>query len=272
MSQLSVSELYIHPIKSAAALQVERLKLDQRGPLNDRHWMVVDQHGRFMSQRNCVELALIQASVEDNGLRLQAPNGAQPLLVRPAENARSLVVEVWNETVLADDCGDAAAHWLSAVLQRDCRLVSMPKSTHRQVDPDYAPLGQSVGFADGFPILLISQASLDQLKQRLDRDISMRRFRPNIVVSGCSAHAEDNWQRLRIGKLILDLPKLCARCVIPSIDPSSGEKQPEVITTLAKYRRQGRDINFGINAIHTLPASSAELAEISVGDSVEIIA
>ncbi|MFT5573576.1 MAG: hypothetical protein ACI9FR_002511 [Cryomorphaceae bacterium] len=267
MTSLTVSQLFTHPIKSAQGIQLSCMELNARGPLHDRDWMLVDSSNKFLTQRQHPRMCLLKTSLGENSLRIRAPGmPVYELALGVSQDQAAVNVEVWGDTVNAQDCGDDAAQYLSDFLKRDCRLVHMPKKTKRQVDPEYAHSSNTVGFADGFPILLVSRSSFDLLNKRLGYPISIERFRPNIVIAGATAHAEDQWRKIRIGEVLISLPKLCSRCVIPSIDPSTGEKDPLIIQTLAAYRRKGKDINFGVNALHH------GCGKISVGDNVEIIA
>ena len=284
MSELKISQLFIYPIKSARGLSVEVLRLDRRGPLNDRRWMIVDSNNHFLTQRKYSKLCLLSVQVSGQEIQLSAPSMPSCQIV--PDDGVMVKVHIWRDQVIAQDCGEPAATWLSQLLDTKCRLVCMPSSTQRQVDRAYAAEGRTVGFADGFPLLIVSQASLDLLNYKLGENnehsgtqapiIGMERFRPNIVIDGCEPHAEDHWRRLRIGNIEVSLVKPCSRCVIPSIDPLTALKQQKVIDVLASYRRQGADINFGVNAMHHLQSGKLNAADawgkISLGDSVEIMA
>lgn len=265
MSSLSISQLFVHPLKSAKSVQSEQLLLDQHGALNDRRWMVVDRHGKFVSQRSVPSLCLVEAKLDSsNRLTLSAPS--LPNCLVEFDSSDQIEVQIWNDGLIATDCGDIAAEWLSNHLAKPCRLVHLPSTATRQVDPTYAAIGTTVSFADGFPLLVIGQASLDHLNSQLATPIGMQRFRPNIVISGGTAHIEDGWKEIKIGEVSLSLVKPCSRCVIPSINPQTAKKRDDVIPTLSRYRRQGREINFGMNAIHK------NTGIIRLGDHVEIIA
>jgi uncharacterized protein YcbX len=177
-------------------------------------------------------------------------------------------VQVWQDRCRALLVDPAADAWLSEFLGRPVRLVWMPPETQRRVDPRYALSDDHTGFADGFPFLLISRASLDALNARLQTPVSMERFRPNLVVAGCPPHAEDQWQRLRIGDMEFRVAKPCSRCVIPTIDPDTGVRDPgaEPLRTLSAYRRHQGKVYFGQNLLH---CGSGVLAE---GMAVEVLA
>jgi uncharacterized protein YcbX len=177
---------------------------------------------------------------------------------------RSAVV-VWRDTVAACDAGDVAAHWLSDFLQAPCRLHYLPSDTVRAVNPAYGRSDDEVGFADGYPVLLITEASLQAFNTELPAPIGSERFRPNIVITGNVPYAEDQWRRLRIGAVEFEVAKPCARCVIPSLDPTTAERQPVVSKALARTRRRGDAVYFGQNLIHR------GLGTIRIGDAVEVL-
>jgi hypothetical protein len=171
------------------------------------------------------------------------------LAIDPAAEGRMEVV-VWGDAVQASPAGADADAWLSGFLGLPCRLVCFPDDAVRSVDPGFARPSDQVGFADGFPFLLISQASLDDLNGRVDEAVSMLRFRPNLVVDGCDAYAEDDWRRIRIGDIEFRVAKPCSRCVIPTIDPATGLRGQEPLRTLMSYRRRDNKVYFGQNLIH----------------------
>ena len=249
---LRLAALYRFPLKSGRGEALEQAQVDALGLSGDRRWMVVDaSNGRFLTQRLLPAMTQLQARWQGDGLQLQAPG--MPVLPVPLPAAGSLLrdVTVWSDTVQVPDAGDAAARWLSDYLQRDCRLVQVPAERARQVDTAYAKPGERVGFADGFPLLLIGQASLDDLSARVGRPLEMLRFRPNLVVSGGEPYAEDSWQRIRIGTLELRVVKGCSRCIMTTLDPVSGERSidREPLQTLKSFRERDGDVYFGQNLI-----------------------
>ncbi|MDH5516453.1 MAG: MOSC domain-containing protein [Gammaproteobacteria bacterium] len=264
MSGLSVSELYIHPVKSLASLPVDSAMVDQFGLTNDRRWMLVDTDGVFITQRFIPSMCLITALIEHNRLRLTAAN-MPAIYIDEKDHGAVTMVTVWNDRCQALDCGDAVADWLSRFLKKDCRLVYFPQHEVRQVDLDYAKAGDKTGFSDGFPLLLISQASLDDLNSRLTHAVAMPRFRPNIVISGCEAFAEDQWQAIRIGDLTYRLVKPCSRCSIPGINPLTAQRETELLQTLRSYRMKDNKVYFGQNVI------ADNIGLIKKGMAVELI-
>ena len=263
MTNILVSGLSVYPVKSCAEVQLESANVEQFGLNNDRRWMVVDEHGVMLTQRKISKMCLIQTQVINDGLILSASD-IEPLVVKYPSVNKSLVT-VWNDQCHVYDAGEDAAIWLSRYLLKKCRLVYFPEDEFRQVDLNYANKGDKTAFSDGFPLLLISQASLDDLNSRLSLPITMTHFRPNIVVAGCTPFAEDAWKIIRIGKVTYRLVKPCSRCVIPGINIVTAEREEEPIKTLAHYRKRNNKIFFGQNVI------ANETGKIKLGMKVEVI-
>jgi uncharacterized protein YcbX len=259
-----LTQLWRYPVKSLAGEPCTGLPIQARGPLWDRHWMLVAADGRFLTQRQLPAMALLRAVIDDTGLQLRSPDGDSIMVARDA-TGEPLQVQVWGDSVAALAPDPLADAWLSQRLGQPCRLVCQPDDGVRPVDPHYGMPEDQVGFADGFPLLLISQASLDDLNHRLDCPVEMRRFRPNLVVAGCEPYEEDRWRRIRIGDLSFRVVKPCSRCPIPTIDPETGERGVEPLRTLMGYRRRDNKVYFGQNLIHD---GCGELAE---GMKVEVL-
>ncbi len=255
MSEITLSELWIHPVKSLRGLSVERAEVTPRGLAGDRRWMVVDREGRFLTQRQQPKLALVHPQLDEdhNRLLLHDAGRARPDLELPLhlQSGKPVEVQVWNDRVQALDAGDAAAEWISQAAGQPARLVYMPEQSRRGVDPAFGQPGDITSFSDGFPLLIISQAALDALNRRLGRSLPMRRFRPNLVVTGTEPHAEDQWRRIRIGGVELELVKPCSRCIVTTVDPETGERDAarEPLRTLMQYRLRDNKVYFGQNAI-----------------------
>lgn len=267
---MHVGALAIYPLKSGRQVLVDVMRLDRFGPAGDRRWMLIDDAGRFVTQRTHPRMCLLQAEESNEGLWLRAPGMPDLHVVRPAGD-RTVSVTVWEDQVDAWRAGPEANAWCSGFLDMPVRLVWMPESTHREVSPAYAGKGHTTGFSDGFPILLVTQSSLDHLNSQLQEQVDWRRFRPNIVVAGDMApHAEDDWKRLRIGEVELAVVKPCSRCVIPSINPDTADKNSQILTVMRGYRAaaDGKTY-FGQNVI---VVTALEGAVIRVGDSVERLA
>jgi uncharacterized protein YcbX len=244
-----LAQIWRYPVKSLAGAAHPGLSVGSRGPEGDRHWMVVDLEGRFVTQRQLPHMALLQARLHDGVLQLEDAEGHR-LAVQAGAAGDPLRVQVWGDRVAAVAPDPAVDAWLSERLGQPCRLVCQPEHGVRPVDPTYGAPGDQVDFADGFPFLLIAQASLDDLNARLEHPVEMRRFRPNLVVDGCEPYEEDRWRRIRIGEMTFRVVKPCSRCPIPSIDPDTGVRGAEPLRTLMSYRRRDNKVYFGQNLIH----------------------
>jgi uncharacterized protein YcbX len=246
---------------------VSEAAVARRGLANDRLMMVTDSDGMFYTQRDLPRLAAILPRLEGESLTLSAPE-MTPLTFPLRRMGSALPVSIWDDEAEAIDQGDLAAGWLSQFLDADARLMRVPDDYRRSVSPKYAVTSlDNVGFADGFPLLLVSQESLDDLNARMETPIPMNRFRPNIVVSGCEPFAEDGWKRIRIGDVELALVKPCGRCAVTTHDQATGERMgKEPLRTLATFRRQANKVMFAMNAI------PVTLGLIKVGDAVHVLA
>lgn len=252
---IRVSGLFIYPVKSCRGIALDEAEVTATGFAHDREWLVVDRHGVFMTQRDWPALARVEVSVVSGGIELAADGMVRLAVTSPEPDAPRQRVVIWQDECEATPAGRDAAQWFSELLGTPCRLVRMPPSTVRQVDQHFARAGDQVGFADGFPFLLLSEASLTELNRRLEEPLPMDRFRPNIVVRGCAPHAEDGWSRIEIGGLGFRVVKPCARCVITTTDQATGERGREPLRTLATYRLVDGKILFGQNLIHDGPGA-----------------
>lgn len=263
---MRVSELWLHPVKGCRGIAVESMELDEVGPLHDRRWMIVDPDGRFRSQRGHPRMALVTTTLLPDALELGHPE--LPPLRIPLEAGAGpvLEVEVWSDRLPAATVSPEADAWVSRALGDPSHLVRLDEGRAvRSTHPDYAA-GGKVGFADGFPVLLASQESLDELNRRLDSPVTMRRFRANVVVEGTPGpHAEDHWRRILVGDMAFRVVKACARCSVPAVDPDTGVRGKEPTRTLAGYRRYERLVWFGQNAVHEAPG------RLALGDLVEVV-
>lgn len=261
---MHVSALYIYPVKGTAAVAVSEAATCPTGFVDDRRWMIVDENGRFLSQRGHRRLALVRANVAGDTLELSAP-GMSILQIDNARTGQPAIANVWADETAALRLPADAAEWVSDFLGMRAAIVYMPDTTRRHIDPEYDRDARIVSFADGFPFLLISQESLDELNRRLEQPIEMIRFRPNIVVAGApSPHAEDGWKRIQCGEVEFDVVKGCARCAVPMVDPATAEIGKEPNRTLATYRRIGGKVYFGQNVIHR------NSGMVRVGDAVSV--
>lgn len=241
---LVVSSLHVYPIKGCAGIALDTLELHRRGPRLDREWMVVDAaRGQFVSQRNRPRLALARPRIQGESLVVRGPHTEQPLVLPLAHRARPpRPVTVWRDTLEALDEGDAAAAWFGALLGGPpVRLVRMPVQDARFVDPDYAPAGTPVGFADGFPLLVACSASLAALNAELVQPVPMDRFRPNLVLDGGEPWQEEGWRVLELAGVSLPVVKRCLRCKVVTIDQASATipEPGEPLATLLRLRAPG---------------------------------
>jgi len=246
-----LSEIWIYPVKSLAGIRLTEAKVQEKGLEYDRRWMITDAFGRFITQREFPQMAMLRVAVLENALEISNRTKPGTSIRVPFEpiTRNPVSVTVWDDTVNALTVSEEVDKWLSIQLDLEVQLVIMPESTERKADPRYAKNNENVSFADGFPFLLISQASLDDLNARMEEPIVMQRFRPNFVVTGTKPFAEDEWKSIRIGSLLFDIVKPCARCVLTTIDPETALKGKEPLKTLATYRRVNNKILFGQNVV-----------------------
>jgi len=261
-----ISQLFIYPIKSLGGIAVDKTSITDRGFEHDRRWVLVDENNLFISQREVHEMALMRVAITTEGLLVTHPPQNSTFLVpfgpRTDEFAE---VTIWDDTCTAQFVSKEADQWFSKTLGIHCRLVYMPDDTKRITDQRYAPENSIVSMADGYPFLLIGQASLDDLNSRLAEQLPMNRFRPNIVFTGGEPYAEDLMHTMVIGNIIFHGVKLCARCNIPCIDQDTAIQYKEPTKTMASYRSKNNKIMFGQNLIHE------GLGEIAVGDTIEVL-
>ena len=266
----SIASLHVYPVKSCRGIDLETARVTETGLEWDRRWMIVDASGRFVTQRTHPQLATIATAIADGALRLSA--AGHPRLVVDAEAGGPLHrVQIWKDSCSGIDAGDAAAAWLSRVLGDTLRLVRMDPTVPRLADPHYAgPRPQPVSFTDGYPVLLISRASLAELNRRLPAPVPMNRFRPNVVIEGVAAHAEDAFADFRVDSVVLRGIKHCTRCVITTTDQRDGSRDPdqEPLRTLKTYRhdRVLHGVSFGQNCIVVAGVG----ASLSVGDEIAL--
>jgi uncharacterized protein len=268
---MRVTKLWIHPVKSCRAIAVDTAELDDLGFVGDRRFLVTDLQGKQLTQRSHPAMATIATALDANTLTLSATGFGSVHVPRQELGAPLTMVEIWNDRDLqAEDCGPTASAWLSDVLRAPARLTRIGPAFRRAVAQSNS---DGVNFADAYPVLVISEASLSLLNDHLAakgaEPVPMNRFRPNIVIEGAEPHAEDGWNRIRIGDTVLRGATLCSRCIMTTTDQTSGERGPEPLRTLATYRRDAtnpRDVNFGRNMIN-----ESKHGRISLGLPVELV-
>jgi len=260
----TIAALFVYPVKSCRGVAVGAARLTERGLAHDREWMIVDADGRFVTQREVPRLALVATALSDTVLQLAAP-GMAPLTIPLERTGTPRSVTVWRDTLPAFDQGHTAGAWLSAWVGHPVRLVRFDPEFRRHCNPAFAgPNGAHTAFADGYPILVLSEASLADLNGRLDDPLPVDRFRPNLLLSGIEPYDEDHIGELAIGAATLRLVKPCTRCQITTTDQLTSRVGIEPLPTLATYRHDAAldGVTFGMNAIIAEGAG----ATISVGD------
>ncbi|MFD2933463.1 MOSC domain-containing protein [Spirosoma flavum] len=278
---MTISELRIYPIKSLSGISVNETVVEEKGFRYDRRFMLVSPMGDFITQRTNHHMALIDVAIHDDTLRVWHRHHPEDVLELPltiheqtgdsTPTRETMLVNIWDDKdVAALTVSEEADQWFTKFLEKPCRLVFMPDTTHRPVDPAYARQKDTVSFADGYPYLLIGQASLDNLNQRLAEPISMIRFRPNIVVADSLPNEEDAWTHFRVGGIDFFGVKPCARCVLTTIDPETGQQGKEPLRTLATYRQWKHKILFGQNVL-AKPTGESILGKLHVGQSIEVV-
>ena len=272
---MHLAGLYVYPVKALAGCSPARAHVDALGLDGDRRFLIVDGEGRFLTQRTVPRLARIGTALTPETLALRSPGGETIAVPRaPDPTAPRRTVSVWKSTGLtAEDCGDDVAAWLGDHAGVACRLVRIGPSFNRPVLKSAAQPGDMVHFGDAVPFLLLGEASLRDLNDRLaargEEPVPLDRFRANLVIAGSAPLAEDGWQRIRIGGITFRSAGPCARCAVTTTDQSTGERGPEPLRTLATYRRDAHDpsdVNFGLNLIHETTEG-----ELKVGDEVRIL-
>lgn len=267
---LFLQDLYIYPVKSLGGIRVAQAEIEPRGLRHDRRWLLVDEHNKFMTQRQLPEMTLLRVAPAHNGFLLTHASRPDllPLYVPfAATPERTLFVTIWDDMVFAWRGTQAADEWVSEALSRSCKLVYMSDMARRDVEPEHNPEGQLVSFADGYPFLLIGQSALNELNARLAEPVLMDRFRPNLVFGGGEAFEDDTWAEFQVGDVPFRAVRPCGRCVLTTIDQQSAHKNPtgEPLRTLATYRTQGSKVMFGQNV--TGPGRGL----LRVGDALQVL-
>lgn len=273
VGDLVLTGLRRYPVKSCRGEDLACAEVEPWGLTGDRRWMVVDPSGEVVTAREVNRLVLVTPEITATGLRLSAPQLPTIDVDRP-EDGSLVPVEIWDdrlETRLADP---AAAEWFSLAGRRPLRLVYLDDPRRRPLPPEYSAPGEVVNLADGFPLLLAVEESLDQLNRWIADGprpevgpLPMTRFRPNLVVAGAPAFAEDAWRRVRVGEVIFRVVKPCERCVLTTIDPDTAARTKEPLISLARHRKVGSKTLFAVNLIPEAPYGS-----LGVGDVVEVLA
>ncbi len=264
---LAVSQLFIYPIKSLGGIYVSSALVTQTGFQYDRRWMLVDKKLRFLTQREFPSMALLQVELTKTGLKVYHKEKTDCSIVIPflPASVEPVTVQIFDETCEAVFADSNADKWFTEMLTIECRLVFMPDTFKRFIDKKYAAHNETTGFADAFPFLIIGEASLNDLNKRLPDPLPINRFRPNIVFAGGKPYEEDLLKNFMIHGINFYGVKLCARCVIPTINQANANKSKEPLKTLALYRQKNNKIYFGQNLL------AVGKGTVSIGDSIEVL-
>jgi uncharacterized protein len=264
---LQVSQLFIYPIKSLGGIAKQAVEITSTGFKHDRRLMLVDENNMFLTQRVHPQMALLQTGENAEGIFVFHKQHPLQSILLPfaAGYKKKLSVTVWDDVCEALEADEDINSWFSDMLHISCKLVYMPDSTKRLVDKTYAGNNEITSFSDGYPILMIGQASLDTLNQKLIAPLPMNRFRPNIVFTGGHAHIEDEMAAFTIDTINFLGVKPCARCVMTTIDQQTAAGGKEPLKTLTGYRMKNNKIYFGQNVLQQ------QNGFIKITDEIKII-
>lgn len=265
---IHVAALYIYPIKSLGGIELKSSAITPRGLAHDRRWMLVDEKNEFLTQRVYPQMALLKTAIDQEDILIYHSDDPSDLIKVPLQPTQkeTIIVKVWDDYCEAQYADNEVNEWFSKKLGLACKAVFMPDSSKRKLDGVYALSDEDItGFADGYPLLFISQASLNDLNSRLSEPVPMDRFRPNIVLEGTEAYAEDGMKEFTINRTSFYGVKLCGRCIVTTTNQHTGERGKEPLRTLATYRTINNKVCFGQNVI------SSGSGKIAVGDTIELV-
>ena len=278
---MHISEINIFPIKSLKGISLDGALVEARGLQYDRRWMLTDESGMFFTQREFPKMATISVEITKKGLLVSADQTTGIVIPFQPEPQRIQQVTIWQSVCPAEVYSDGVNDWFSQVLDTKCQLVYMPDDSRRSVNQRFDHGRDIVSFADGYPLMLLGESTLADLNSRLETELPMNRFRPNIVVSGSDAFAEDNWTRIRIGDAVFRSTKPCERCVVTTVEQTTGEfSGKEPLKTLASYRiaktvmpERYEALGVGENAVLFGQNLIAETPGVTMrtGDEVEVL-
>ena len=263
---LLISELLIYPVKSLGGIRMESCRVTERGFEHDRRWMLVDAKNRFITQREFPELVFFRTAILGNNICITDKRDNCSINIPLVTNGgETIVVDIWDDRCEAICMDQPISDWFSERLLQSVRMVYMPDQSRRPVDPAFAENGELTSFSDGYPVLIIGEASLQDLNRRLETPITMDRFRPNIVFKGELPFVEDGFLEIFSGDVQFRAVKPCARCILTTTDQESGLRSPEPLKTLSVYRKLNNKIYFGQNLLVLKTGS------IQVGDKLTIL-
>ncbi len=266
---MQLQHLFIYPIKALGGIALTKTVVQKRGLQYDRRYMLVDDDGKFLTQRQLPKMALLKVKMDDNCFKIEAVGelGNGTITLKYATERGDVIhAQIWSDVVDTIHVSKVYDDFFSNILNLSCRLVYMPDNSERPVNAKFAKAGDITSFTDGYPILLVGNQSLSDLNSRLQKSLDWDRFRPNLVVKTQVAFVEDAWTGFAIGDAKFEVVKPCSRCVVTTIDQHTSIASKEPLKTLATYRMQGNHVNFGQNVI---PRNNGGL--IRVGDEVVLI-
>lgn len=259
---MKLTEIWIYPVKSLGGIRLNKSAVLGKGLLYDRRYMLVDDNNIFITQRAMPELSLFKLSFHDDGFLISHRDKSLVIPFEPSPQKDEATVTIWGDTVQAWELGESYNKWFSDRLNVKCKLVYFPEKNQRLVDRDFAKNSEQVSFADGYPFLIIGQASLNALNSKLAQPVLMNRFRPNFVFEGGKPFEEDTWIQFKIGTNRFMGLKLCARCMITTVNQDTGEQGVEPLATLSTFRKVESKVNFGQNLV------AIDHLEVREGDEI----
>jgi uncharacterized protein YcbX len=263
MEELTLSEIWIYPIKSLGGIPLTSARVMPKGLQHDRRWMLVKEDLSAITQREYPMMSRFKLALETDKIVVRFNGYMLDILFSHQSYKNPMPLRIWDDTVEGFEVSDSHSQWFSTMLSMPCKLVYFPENNPRPVDPKYTVNNDHVSLADGYPFLIIGQASLDDLNNRLSTPLPMNRFRPNLVFTGGTPHQEDTWRNFSIGNNKFVGVKPCSRCIMTTINQDTAEKGIEPLKTLATYRRRDNKIYFGQNII------AVDHGGIAVGDKIK---
>lgn len=270
MKDLTLTEIWIYPIKSLGGIRLKTAKVEEKGLQFDRRWMLVDDEGIFLTQRVHPQMSLFKLSIAGDQLTIVKrasiiQRESISLNVKSSAKGIPMPVTIWNDSVIAHEVDPDLSAWFTSQLNSSVRLVSFPEKNERLVDPNYQVHHENVSLADAYPFMIIGQSTLDDLNTRLAEPVPMNRFRPNFVFTGGDPYEEDTWRNFKIGQNRFVGVKPCGRCVLTTVNQDTAERGVEPLLTLSTYRKQNSKVNFGQNLVALDHTSVSEGDVISLG-------
>lgn len=261
-----LTEINIYPVKSLSGYSVKSAVVTDRGLQYDRRWMLVDESGKFLTQRSLHKMSLLKAEIKGEEVELWNKINNEKISFSIDQKTDKIInAIIWDDFVTTDQVSELVDQWLCDNLNTKCSLVYMPDSSRRMVDKKYSLNNDITSLSDAYPFLIIGEQSLNDLNSRLTQKISMDRFRTNFVFSGGISFDEDKWRKIQIGQIMFYPVKPCSRCAVPTIDPSTGERGNEPLTTLSLFRKVDNKIYFGQNMLHS------GVGEIEINTEIKVL-